>query len=102
MSPSVLHVRDLEWVPEDDPAAGSFFTRSAAVASRLGARKLGYHLRELPPGRALCPYHAHRVNDELFLVTQGARSVRFAEGSTGSGWATSWGSPRGRRAFTSS
>ena len=52
------------------------------VARKLGAKKLGYHLTVLPPGKRAFPYHFHHVNEELFLVLDGTGSLRWPEGET--------------------
>lgn len=69
---------DLELRPEQGPPA--YRTRGAALPFRSAARRLGFHLRELPCGTALCPYHAHLVNEELFLVLEGTPSIRLPSG----------------------
>lgn len=51
--------------------------RTAAVATRLGARKLGYRVIELPPGKRGWPLHHHHVNEEMFVVLQGTGIFRL-------------------------
>lgn len=72
----VLNWFDLEW-KEWTEGPALYRTRYAPLAGPLGARKLGYHAHILPPRTALCPYHAHFVNEELFVVLGGEPSVRL-------------------------
>jgi len=36
----------------------------AAIANLIGAKKLGYRMTVVPPGKKAWPYHAHLVNEE--------------------------------------
>ncbi len=49
------------------------------VAARLGARKLGYNLTVLPPGKRAFPLHNHHVNEEMFFVLSGEGVVRIGK-----------------------
>jgi uncharacterized cupin superfamily protein len=51
--------------------------RTAQVAKRIGARKLGYNVSVCPPGKTVCPFHNHRVNEEMFFVLEGEGKLRF-------------------------
>jgi uncharacterized cupin superfamily protein len=64
----------------DDIEENGYYTSRRALFSRsLGARKLGYNLTELPPGKAQCPFHSHREEEEMFLVLEGEGELRFGE-----------------------
>lgn len=78
MSVRVLNRSDLEWKDSEAPAL--YRTGYAELAIPLGARKLGYHVELLPPRTALCPYHAHLVNEELFVVLEGKPAMRLESG----------------------
>jgi uncharacterized cupin superfamily protein len=72
----VLNWFDLEWKDfTEGPAL--YHTSYAELATPLGAHKLGYHAEILPSRAAFCPYHAHLVNEELFVVLGGEPSVRL-------------------------
>ena len=43
----------------------------------IGARRLGYKLTILPPGKAQCPFHSHRGEEEMFLILEGTDELRF-------------------------
>ena len=46
----------------------------------IGARKLGYHIATLPPGKRFCPLHAEDHEEELFIVWEGEATVRMLRG----------------------
>jgi uncharacterized cupin superfamily protein len=62
---------------DDVEENGLYTSRRALFSAAIGARKLGYNLTELPPGRAQCPFHAHREEEEMFLVLEGEGELRF-------------------------
>ena len=65
-----------------DRAQGTrFASRHALVATTIGAVKLGYHVTEVPPGKAPFPYHFHHVNEEMFFVLEGTGEVRMPDGT---------------------
>lgn len=53
--------------------------RMGPVGMRLGAKKLGYNLTVLPPGKRAYPFHNHHVNEEMFFVIEGTGEVRIGE-----------------------
>lgn len=56
---------------------GRYTSRRALFSAGIGARKLGYNLTELPPGKAQCPFHSHREEEEMFLILEGEGELRF-------------------------
>ncbi|MGA9341792.1 MAG: cupin domain-containing protein [Rhodanobacteraceae bacterium] len=54
--------------------------RSGEIASRLGARQLGYHLTVVAPGKRNCPFHSHRAEEEMFFILAGEGEVRIGNG----------------------
>ncbi len=69
---------NLDEVPFDDIEENGFYTsRRALFSAGIGARKLGYNLTELPPGKAQCPFHSHRAEEEMFLILEGEGELRF-------------------------
>ena len=44
-----------------------------------GPEKLGYNLTVLPPGKAQCPFHCHRGEEEMFLILEGEGELRFGD-----------------------
>lgn len=56
---------------------GYYTSKRAQFSAGIGARKLGYNLTELPPGKAQCPFHSHRAEEEMFLILDGEGELRF-------------------------
>ena len=56
---------------------GYYSSRRAQFSDAIGARKLGYNLTELPPGKAQCPFHNHHGEEEMFLILEGEGELRF-------------------------
>ena len=71
---------NLDNVQFDDIEDHGFYTsRRALFSAGIGARKLGYNLTELPPGKAQCPFHSHREEEEMFLILEGEGELRFGQ-----------------------
>jgi uncharacterized cupin superfamily protein len=51
----------------------------ADIGRRIGARKLGYNLTVIDPGKAAYPAHSHRINEEMFLILEGVGELRLGE-----------------------
>lgn len=66
-----------EVVFDDIEDNGRYTSRRALFSPAIGARKLGYNLTELPPGKAQCPFHSHREEEEMFFVLAGEGELRF-------------------------
>lgn len=83
MKKPILNLDTLELVPRaarfapDGPAADAFAVSTGALGAALGARKLGYNVSSVPPGKAAYPYHCHRENEEMFLVLAGTGEIRI-------------------------
>lgn len=56
---------------------GYYTSRRAQFSDGIGARKLGYNLTELPPGKAQCPFHNHHGEEEMFFILEGEGELRF-------------------------
>lgn len=71
---------NLENVEFTDVEENGYYTsRRAQFSAGIGARKLGYNLTILPPGKAQCPFHSHRNEEEMFLVLEGEGELRFGD-----------------------
>lgn len=66
---------DLDWAEYEHGTR--FGARHAPVAARLGAKKLGYGVFEIPPGKRPFPYHAHMANEEMYVVLEGSGTLRL-------------------------
>jgi uncharacterized cupin superfamily protein len=71
---------NLDEVEFNDIEENGFYTsRRALFSAGIGARKLGYNLTVLPPGKSQCPFHSHREEEEMFLVLDGEGELRFGD-----------------------
>ena len=69
---------NLDEVEFDDVEDNGLYTsRRGTIGARIGAKKLGYNLTELPPGHAQCPFHSHHGEEEMFLILEGEGELRF-------------------------
>ncbi len=44
----------------------------------LAARDLGISVDIVPPGKRACPYHLHHAEEEMFIMLEGAGTLRVA------------------------
>ena len=73
----VINLDDVEF--DDIEDNGRYTSRRALFSESIGARKLGYNLTELPPGKVQCPFHSHHGEEEMFLILEGEGELRFGE-----------------------
>ena len=72
-----VNLEDVEFT--DIEENGYYTSRRAQFSVGIGARKLGYNLTVLPPGKAQCPFHSHRSEEEMFLILEGEGELRFGD-----------------------
>lgn len=72
----VINLDELELQSHAD---GPFQGRYGIIGERIGAKKLGYNLTVCPPGKTVCPFHNHRVNEEMFFILEGEGLLRFGD-----------------------
>lgn len=70
----ILNLDQLEF---QGRAAGFLEARTAPISDRIGARRLGYNLTVVPPGKSACPFHNHHVGEEMFFVLEGEGVLRY-------------------------
>jgi len=75
MKKPVINIQDLEMVSDGPGAPG----KHASVSDKIGAQKLGYNISVCPPGKSVCPFHNHRINEEMFFVLEGTGVLRFGD-----------------------
>ncbi|HEY0010293.1 MAG TPA: cupin domain-containing protein [Candidatus Paceibacterota bacterium] len=64
--------------PMPDEVKGRYEGATLGLVSQLlGAKKLGYNVTVLPPGKRAFPFHNHVANEELFFVLEGEGEVRI-------------------------
>ena len=54
-----------------------FAWSSARIGPKLGAKDLGYSYDVVPPGKASCPFHSHRAEEEMFFIVKGEGTLRY-------------------------
>jgi uncharacterized cupin superfamily protein len=75
MQKPIANLSTVEFTDIEDN--GFYTSRRARFSAGIGARKLGYNLTELPPGKSQCPFHSHREEEEMFLILEGEGELRF-------------------------
>ncbi len=53
--------------------------RRGEISTRIGARKLGYRLTVVAPGKRACPFHSHRGEEEMFFILEGRGELRLGD-----------------------
>ena len=56
---------------------GKYGESCAGISEKIGAKKLGYSISIVPPGKRVCPFHNHHINEEMFLILEGSGTLRF-------------------------
>jgi len=86
-----VNLKDVEWQERRSPK-GKFGRRSKNISVALGrgpesldlAKRWPFDLAlvSIPKGKALCPYHSHSSESEMYLVVSGRGKVRDKDGWT--------------------
>jgi uncharacterized cupin superfamily protein len=71
----ILNLSELEY--RDHGHGERFQARIGAIGARIGAKKLGYNLTVVAPGKRAFPFHNHRFNEEMFFIVEGQGEVRI-------------------------
>ena len=74
-----INLDQVHYVFEDEHER--YAVHDGEIGLLIGARKLGYRLAKLPPGKAFCPLHSHEADEEFFYVVAGRPSVRTLRGT---------------------
>ena len=88
MPPLKINLRDVPEIEQRSPT-GKFHSFCRNVSLALGGeRNVGpwggghpfdFQVRRIPPGAAVCPFHAHVVQWELFIIRRGTGTVRAGD-----------------------
>jgi uncharacterized cupin superfamily protein len=73
----IMNLDDVEF--DDIEENGLYTLRRGQISDHIGAKKLGYNLTVLPPGKAQCPFHCHHGEEEMFLIIEGEGELRFGD-----------------------
>jgi len=79
MSKHIININNPDLGFVETAYSDKFKVRSAALAGKIGAQKLGYRIAEVEPGFRAWPFHSHHVNEEMFLILSGSGKVRIGE-----------------------
>ena len=87
MTAPILNIADVELMDLAERARqrgttmpeSRFGGRIGPIGPKIGARKLGYNLTEIAPGKAAFPKHSHYVNEEMFFVIEGTGELRIGD-----------------------
>lgn len=72
-------IRNFNDVPvEHELRAPLYDSRCARLATGTAARKLGASIDTVAPGKRSCPYHFHHAQEEMFIILEGAGTLRVA------------------------
>jgi uncharacterized cupin superfamily protein len=72
----IVNINQLEFT-RDLRHGDKFDAKLAPVSPRLGAKKLGYNVTQVAPGKRAFPFHCHHANEELFFILEGEGTLRF-------------------------
>ncbi len=75
MTRPVINLDEVDF--DDVEENGRYTSKRARFSDALGARKLGYNLTVLPPGKMQCPFHSHYAEEEMFFILEGTGELRF-------------------------
>lgn len=81
----ILNIADVEiqGIPPDFAPKGEtaekYDIHFGRISSRIGARKLGYNLTVVAPGKRNCPFHNHHVEEEMFFILEGTGELRYGD-----------------------
>ena len=77
MPKPIINIDELEY--KEFGKGERFNAARAPVGDRIGAKKLGYAVVKVKPGKRAWPYHSHHVNEEMFYVVEGQGTLRHAD-----------------------
>jgi uncharacterized cupin superfamily protein len=77
--PNVVNIDEIEPVVSVEGAYWHSIDKplTPALEPRMG--RLGMVLTRVPPGKSGCPFHTHRLEDEVFFVLSGRGVFRYGE-----------------------
>jgi len=64
----------------DDTGPDGYRAGMDRFGNRIGARRIGGSVYELPPGQSVCPYHYEFGDEEWLIVLEGHPTIRHPGG----------------------
>ena len=77
MTHPIVNIADLQFRANEH--GDRFGSRMGAIGTKVGAKKLGYNVTIVPPGKRAFPCHNHHINEEMFFVLEGQGEVRIGD-----------------------
>jgi uncharacterized cupin superfamily protein len=77
MMKPIMNLDDVEF--DDIEENGLYTSNRGQISEHIGAKRLGYNLTVLPPGKIQCPFHCHYGEEEMFLIIDGEGELRFGD-----------------------
>lgn len=74
-----INLADIEYEPARDHER--YQCDDGEIGLLIGARKLGYRVARIAPGKAFCPLHSHDREEEFFYVLEGTPAIRTSRGT---------------------
>ncbi len=74
-----INVDELQGEPFDE-GNGRYGGIFHEIGLLIGARKLGYQITTISPGKRFCPLHAEDMEEEMFIVWEGEAVIRTSRG----------------------
>lgn len=75
MKKPIMNLDEVEF--DDVEENGPYTSSRGQISNHIGAKKLGYNLTVVPPGKVQCPFHSHHGEEEMFLILEGEGELRF-------------------------
>ncbi len=76
---AALLIRNIDQVPMvRETRLPLYDSHTSRLARGTAARKLGASYDVLEPGKRGCPYHLHHAQEEMFVILEGAGTLRVA------------------------
>jgi uncharacterized cupin superfamily protein len=74
---NVIHLSEVPSEQMKAPEESFFGAERQRVGAAIGAKKLGYSLFTVPPGKAAFPFHLHYTNEEMIYIIEGEAILRL-------------------------
>lgn len=71
-------IMNINEVTLEHSETGSLYSEDfKSIGNLIGAKKLGYGISIVGPGKRACPFHNHQVNEEMFFIIEGEGTYRY-------------------------
>lgn len=74
---NIVRLSDVPAEALKTPAGSPFGGERRRVGAAIGAKKLGYGVFSVAPGKAAFPFHAHHTNEEMIYIFEGEGRLRI-------------------------